>query len=498
MDDIYTELVKIVGDANISKDSKVLESFYKRYSDNFKIKSPKKPNLIVYATKSEEIQEVLKLANQLNFSVVAVSSNTKETDTAASAPFTDNTIILDLSKMNQVLTVDAKNRMCMIEPGVTFDQLIPIAKEAGLRLLTPLLPSAGKSVLTSALERAPIIQPRFHWDASDPLLCTEVVFGTGDLFRTGSAAGPGTIEEQRASGQAQKNPLGPSQFDPFRLIQGAQGSIGIVTWITLKCELLQDNQKSLYVQAKNLDNLFNFTYTLLKRRYGDELFILNALNLAVLLNKTPDKINKMRSELLPWTLLIGIGGRGTYGADKIAFLDAELTDIAKEHCIQLLTEIKGVPNSEVINIFNNCTKDPWRLRYLGECQDIFFITTLDKTPKFVDIMKKNAEKVKIPFDNIGIYIQPLVQGCNCHCEFDIYYNPSNAQEKQKAKSLFEAASVALMENGAFFSRPYGIWADEMYKRISPQVVDALQKVKSIFDPNNVLHRGALCFKEVRA
>ncbi|MDD1776756.1 MAG: FAD-binding oxidoreductase [Candidatus Helarchaeota archaeon] len=453
--------------------------------------------MIVQVTKAEEIPQILKLANEYRISIIPVSSKVNELS-AAEAPHSENAVILDLSKMNQVLTVDRKNRMCMIEPGVTFEQLIPIAKEAGLRLLTPLLPTAGKSVLTSALERDPIIQPRFHWDASDPLLCTEVVFGTGDLFRTGSAAGPGTIEEQRASGQAQKNPLGPSQFDPFRLIQGAQGSIGIVSWITLKCELLQTTQKSLYVQSKSLNDLFNFTYTLLKRRYGDELFILNALNLAILLKDTPDKINKIRSGLLPWTLLVGIGGSGAYGADKLAFLEAEISDIAKEHGVQLLTEIKGVPNSEVMNIFNNCTKDPWRLRYMGDYQDIFFITTLDKTPKFMDIMKKNAEKVKIPFDNIGIYIQPLVQGCNCHCEFDIYYNPSNAQEKQNAKSLFETASIALMENGAFFSRPYGLWADEMYKRISPQVVDALQKVKSIFDPNNVLHRGALCFKEVRA
>ena len=138
------------------------------------------------------------------------------------------------------------------------------------------------------------------------------------------------------------------------------------------------------------------------------------------------------------------------------------------------------------------------MRYLGGCQDIFFITTLDKTPKFVEILKTTAEELQYPFENIGIYIQPLVQGCNCHCEFDIYYNPSNAEEKQNAKALFEKASIALMENGAFFSRPYGFWADEMYKRISPQVVNALQKVKSIFDPNNILHRGALCFKEEQA
>jgi len=493
MDDFYTKLVEIVSESNVSKDSEILESYYSKYSKNFLIKFPKMPECIIYPTNSDEIQKILKLANESNIPIVPVSSNLKED--AACAPYIDNSVIIDLSKMNKVLTVDTKNRMCMIEPGVTFEQLFPIVKEAGLRLLTPLLPAAGKSVLACALEREPIIIPRFHWDASDPLLCTEVVFGTGDLFRTGAAAGPGTIEEQRASGQAQKNPLGPTQFDPFRLIQGAQGSIGVVTWITLKCELLPNIRKPLYLQSENLEELFDFTYILLKRRFGDELFIVNALNLATLLNTDPETIRTMRSELLPWTLLIGLAGRGTLGQDKITFLEAELAEIAEAQGVELLNEIGKISNSDVINLFDGYTNNPWRLRYLGGCQDIFFITTLDKTPKFVNILKIIAEEMQYPFENIGIYIQPLVQGCNCHCEFDIYYDPTHTQEKENAKTLFEKASIALMENGAFFSRPYGYWADEMYKRISPQVVDALQKVKSIFDPNNVLHRGALCFKE---
>jgi FAD/FMN-containing dehydrogenase len=52
-----------------------------------------------------------------------------------------------------------------------------------------------------------------------------------------------------------------------------------------------------------------------------------------------------------------------------------------------------------------------------------------------------------------------------------------------------------MDSGAFFNRPYGILAKEVYKRHDESTQMALKKVKKIFDPNNVLNPGVLCFDE---
>jgi hypothetical protein len=79
-------------------------------------------------------------------------------------------------------------------------ELIPEGFKAGIRLNMPLLPRQSKSVLGSMLEREPVVMPKYQWDVSDPLACTGIIFGTGDEFRTGQAAGPGTIEEQSAAG----------------------------------------------------------------------------------------------------------------------------------------------------------------------------------------------------------------------------------------------------------------------------------------------------------
>ena len=124
--------------------------------------------------------------------------------------------------------------------------------------------------------------------------------------------------------------------------------------------------------------------------------------------------------------------------------------------------------------------------------DIFFLTTLDKVPKFIDVMNNVAAQYDYPSSDIGTYIQPMVQGTSCHCEFDLYYSPSDAGESARIRELSVRAAEALMNAGAFFSRPYGDVADLAYRR-DAETTAALRKVKSIFDPNGVMNPGKLCF-----
>jgi FAD/FMN-containing dehydrogenase len=62
----------------------------------------------------------------------------------------------------------------------------------------------------------------------------------------------------------------------------------------------------------------------------------------------------------------------------------------------------------------------------------------------------------------------------------------------RARELFRDASHRLLWQGAFFSRPYGIWADMVYNADARTML-ATRKVKEIFDPNNVMNPGKLCF-----
>ncbi len=107
------------------------------------------------------------------------------------------------------------------------------------------------------LDREPVVMPKYQWDISDPLACIEVIFGTGDDFRTGQSAGPGTIEEQWAVGGRQKAPYGPHVPSWHRLVQGAQGTMGIVTWASLRCELLPSLEEPFVVGSSRLEPLLD-------------------------------------------------------------------------------------------------------------------------------------------------------------------------------------------------------------------------------------------------
>jgi len=123
---------------------------------------------------------------------------------------------------------------------------------------------------------------------------------------------------------------------------------------------------------------------------------------------------------------------------------------------------------------------------------MFFLTTLDRTPEFVTAMYHVAEATGYPNTDIGIYLQPQMQGRVCHCEFNLGCDPGNPRESEKVRHLFVDASEALMRMGGFFSRPYGPWSEMAYGRDAQSVI-ALRKVKDIFDPNNVMNPGKLCF-----
>jgi FAD/FMN-containing dehydrogenase len=50
----------------------------------------------------------------------------------------------------------------------------------------------------------------------------------------------------------------------------------------------------------------------------------------------------------------------------------------------------------------------------------------------------------------------------------------------------------MLRRGAYYSRPYGIWSQLAFNR-DAQTTIVLRKIKGIFDPNNILNPGKLCF-----
>lgn len=485
---VKEELAEILNSETVTNDPETLDT----YSHDLSFTKPIKPRFVVKPTSTEEVQSLVNWANQTQTPLVPVSSGPPRFrgDTVPSVP---GAVIVDMSGMKKILGIDVRNKIAMIEAGVTYSELQPELAKEGLRLFTPLAPRANKSVVASLLEREPTTAPRFQWSSLDPLRCTSIIWGDGQKLLTGDAAMIRSSEEAKKRKQAAANPMGPGQVDFYRFVSGAQGSMGIVTWASVKCDVLPSAHKLLFVPGQKLEELLDFTYQVLRYRFADEILILNNFDLASILGNGADDIEKLRQELPPYVVLVGIVGRTMLPEERVEYQEKDIRDIAQKFGLQLVPAIPGTNGPEVLKALLSTSKEPyWRLACKGGYQDIFFLTTLDKTPGFLKTMNSIAESYGYPTSEMGVYVQPLHQIASCHCEFLLPYDKDNPKEAAKIQQLYTAASKELLQQGAFYSRPYGIWANMAFNR-DVQTTNTLRKIKGIFDPNNIMNPSKLCF-----
>jgi len=483
-----TELLKIMSNQNVLYDESLLEM----YSGDSSFAPRRRPKSVVKVNTTAEVQALVQWANETATPLVPVSSGVPHFR-GDTVPSTGGALIVDLSGMKKVYIIDRRNRVVMIEPGVTFEELMPQLHREGIRLNMPLLPRANKSVIGSMLEREPVIMPVYQWDAQDPLTCIEVIFGTGELFRTGSAAGPGTLEEQWEVRQAQVNPCGPGQTDLARVVQGSQGTMGIVTWSSVRCELAPSLQKPFMAGADSLETLIDFIYYLLWLKSVDECLLLNNVDLALAMAKSSEEYNNLKSKLPRWIFFFCISGFEYLPEKRVAYREKAMYEAARKYGVNVSDNLGNISAVDLLKTLTRPSTVPyWKHAFEKASQDICFLTTMDKTPKFIEVMDTLMKNSGSPLSETGVYIQPMVQGTSCHCEFTLFYNPNNVREVAKVKEFYNQSAEALLKADAFFSRPYGILADLAYRK-DAETTAALKKVKQIFDPNNIMNPGKLCF-----
>ncbi|HUP03451.1 MAG TPA: hypothetical protein VMU19_05655, partial [Bryobacteraceae bacterium] len=291
--------------------------------------------------------------------------------------------------------------------------------------------------------------------------------GTGDLAFTGEGGtAAASLEAQWEAGLAQVNPQGPLATDLMRLLTGAQGTMGMVVWASIKCQLLPAVQKRLVVSAPALGDLIEFCRQAERLKLGDELMMLNRARLG---------------GAVEWSVLIGAAGTALFPREKLELQEKELGALASQ-CGLALEEA----GAELGSWFDGYAEDA------EPSHDIFFLCTLDAAPGYVESVLAMAGKAGYAPERIGVYIQPQHQGVSQHVEFRIPYNPAERKDAALAERLFLEASEALISQGAYFSRPYGPWADWVYSR-DATASRVLRTVKRIADPCNIMNPGKLCF-----
>jgi hypothetical protein len=483
---INSEIAKIVGKDFVSDDIKERE----KYSGDESLLPPGVPDAVVWPGSSKEVGKIVAWCNENNIPVVPVSS--KVHFYGCTIP-KQGGLVVDLSRMNKILEIDVDNRLVRIEAGVTWKQLVAALKKKGMRMIMPLMPPGDRSVLTDTLERE--VTTNTVYDYGEPMQSIEVIWPSGEIFRCGSASVNG-FPESKSRGA---NPSGPG-IDFYRFVQGAQGTMGIVTWMSLKIESMPKIDKIYLAPIDDPAYAIDFLYRILPRRIGQECVLLNNADLAALVaDNMREDYTRLRETLPEWTLAIIVSGLLRRPEEKVAYEENFLKQVLQNEfpALKFGDNLPGFPGlgGKLMGMLRSPwpTNVPyWKQRVKGGCQSLFFITRPEKAPMYINVVDMAAAGFGYPIDEIGCYIQPIEHNRACQVEFSFFYDKKDPQETALVAALYRQAAATLLNEGAFFTRPYGELAPMIYERAAGYTA-ALKRTKRVFDPKNIMNPGNLCF-----
>jgi FAD/FMN-containing dehydrogenase len=488
--DLKKQFENIIGSQNIFDDQETLD----KYSKDQSFVPYVKPDFVIFPKSTEEVQKIVKLANQTKTPITPFSSGLNFHGAAIPSR---GGIIVNLSKMDKILSIDEDNWFAVIEPGVTYKQLQDELAKKQLRAMIPLGVSPKRTVLSSTLERDPALAAASFEYGNDLMLDTEIILPEGDLFRTGLWA----------SGGRPGSHMGPVRALLYRFFTAAQGTLGILTKMAIQVEYLPQLQEIFFTSFSSLAGSLEAIKQIQRKEIGLECFLLNRFNLAALFCKDwcipedfpakvvpSDHFKTLLDELPPWVLIICLSGPPRAPEEKIAYEKEALMNISSKLNISIHSNIPPLQNAD--KYFLKFLLRPWdilnKFCFKGSVHSLSFKSPLKRVPEFEDIICKVCKEYSYPLKYVGGYLLPIERGRAVHLEFDLHCDSSDPEDVERVKKLWLKCSESLIIKGAFFDRPYGAWAEMMYKRTGTYT-KKLKELKDELDPNHIMNPGKLCF-----
>ena len=417
------------------------------------------PDAVVFPRNAGEISAILRLANEEGFPVIPRGAGSGMTGGSLAV---SGGVILVMTRFNRILNIDRDNLIAFAEPGVVTGHFHAAVERQGL--FYPPDPSSSEfSTLGGNLaECAGGPRAVKYGVTRDYVLGLEAVLATGEIIRTGVQTAKGVVG-----------------YDLTRLLVGSEGTLGIITHITLRLLPLPETTKTLTAFFDRMETAAETVSEIIRRciiprtiEYMDNASIRcveNYLRIGL----------PVEAKAL---LLIEVDGK----EDETVFAINQLESL----CIS-----EGATRVELAKTEADAG-NLWKARraissalsqYGPDKINEDIVVPRSKIPDMV-------RKIKALKDETGLFIASFGHAGDGNIHFNIILDKRNRADLKKAEAAVNSLFDYTLELGGTISGEHGIGITKspyMTKEIGADELTLMKKIRRVFDPKGILNPGKI-------
>lgn len=468
-DAVLSALASIVGPKNATAAKHIRYA----YSYDMSFVQPKLPDYVVLVSTVEEVQGVLRYANQEKIPVVPYTAGTNIG--GLTIPERGG-ILMDLKRMNKIITIDTESHYAVIEPGVSHAQLATALYPHQLRFGWPVGPPSA-SVSSCAISHGiGGLNARYGLNSQE-ITSMEVVLPTGELVRVGSCA---------INPDAWHSLLPFPQMDG--LFKGWLGSTGVVTKLGITVHPIPPVLKVFTVSCRNVEDMVSYMMNLATYEICDDLTAVSWWLAQVPIpypykpkpedppewfsfantNSFTEKEKEAREEI--WETVVA--------EEKKKGTSIEVTQYPEE-ALRARTQL---PSQIVGSTKNYCKMGGAGISWPGT-----FTPANKWAPVYNDWKKILIEHNLSPSVRMSMY-RGVHYGM---LRAMIPFNKQNPQETENARQAIVECLKVDLDHGGMPYKPPVDYAVEINKRAHPGYLELLKRIKKLLDPNDIMNPGKL-------